>query len=125
MIKPIILGTVYDSKCDNAFKAGHGAVYDGGGIAPTLVTATGGGNKPMIINTKKYRIRKLTEIECMRLMGFHDEEIQKVKNIGMSNSQMYKQAGNGIVTNCVKLIFEHLAKAQYDNSIKCEDECYE
>lgn len=30
MIKPIILGTVYDSKCDNAFKAGHGAVYDGG-----------------------------------------------------------------------------------------------
>lgn len=29
MIKPIILGAVYDSKCDNAFKAEHGAVYDG------------------------------------------------------------------------------------------------
>ena len=56
----------------------------------------------MVIDAKKYRIRKLTEIECMRLMGFHDEEIQKVKNIGMSNSQMYKQAGNGIIAEILQ-----------------------
>jgi hypothetical protein len=41
-IKPNILGTVYDTRCDNAFAAGHGAVYDPQNIAPTLVTATGG-----------------------------------------------------------------------------------
>ena len=40
--KPNILGVVYNSKCQNAFKAGHGAVYDSNNIAPTLVTATGG-----------------------------------------------------------------------------------
>lgn len=40
--KPNILGTIYDTKCDNAFAAGHGAVYNPQNIAPTLVTATGG-----------------------------------------------------------------------------------
>ena len=72
-----------------------------------------------------YRIRKLTEVECMRLMGFKDEDIQKVKDIGMSNTQIYKQSGNGIVTNCVELIFEHLFKAQYQEDYKCTDENFQ
>lgn len=41
--KPNILGVIYNSQYQNAFQAGHGAVYDTNGIAPTLVTATGGG----------------------------------------------------------------------------------
>ena len=35
---------------------------------------------------------------------------------------MYKQAGNGIVTNCVELLFEHLYKAQVDDTYICTDE---
>lgn len=40
--KPNIFGVIYDSQCENAFKSGHGAVYDPQNIAPTLVTTTGG-----------------------------------------------------------------------------------
>ena len=123
--KPNIFGVIYDSQCENVFKAGHGAVYDPQNIAPTLVTATGGGNKPMSIDKKKFRIRKLTPTECMRLMSVPDEDIQKVKDIGMSDSQMYKQAGNSLVSNCVELIFEHLFKAQYQEDFKCYDENFQ
>ena len=33
-----------------------------------------------------------------------------------------QKAGNGIVTNCVELLAEHLYKAQYDNAYICTDE---
>lgn len=44
------------------------------------------------------RIRKLTPLECWRLMGIDDEDFHKAKTI-CSNSQLYKQAGNGIVVD--------------------------
>ena len=53
------------------------------------------------------RIRKLTPRECWRLMGFTDEEFEKVKNIN-SNTQLYKQAGNSIVVNVLVEIFKNL-----------------
>lgn len=61
----------------------------------------------------------------MRLMGFKDEDILKVKDIGMSNTQIYRQSGNGIVTNCVELIFEHLYRSQYNPDYKCFDENFQ
>lgn len=72
----------------------------------------------------KYRIRKLTPREDLRLMGWYDEDIDKIENIGMSDNQMIKQAGNGIVINCVSLLFEHLYKAQYDADYQCSDEVF-
>lgn len=55
-----------------------------------------------------HRIRKLTPKECLRLMGWKDEQIDKIITCGMSNSQMYKQAGNGIVVNVLEAIFTNL-----------------
>ena len=55
-------------------------------------------------------------------MGLTKEDIEKAKTVGVSDSQLYKQAGNGIVTNCVELLAEHLYKAQYDNAYICTDE---
>lgn len=55
--------------------------------------------------TSDYRIRKLTPKECWRLMGFSDDEFQKAQDAGVSNSQLYKQAGNSIVTNVLAEIF--------------------
>ena len=72
-----------------------------------------------------YRIRKLTPTECLRLMSVPDEDIQKVKDIGMSDTQMYKQAGNSLVSNCVELIFEHLYRSQYNPNYKCFDENFQ
>lgn len=68
------------------------------------------------------RIRKLTPKECHRLMGFDDEDWNRCKAIGTSDSQGYHQAGNSIVTNVISLIAEHLYKALYDNSYECLDE---
>lgn len=57
-----------------------------------------------------YCIRKLTPKECWRLMGFTDEQFDKAKELGISDSQLYKQAGNSIVTNCLYYIFKELFK---------------
>ena len=48
---------------------------------------------------EQVRIRKLTPKECFRLMGLTDEEIQKIQDAGISNSQQYKMAGNSIVVD--------------------------
>ena len=66
----------------------------------------------------------MTPKECFRLMGLTGEDCDKCSAAGVSNSQLYKQAGNGIVTNCVELIFEHIYKAQYDPSFETFDEAF-
>jgi DNA (cytosine-5)-methyltransferase 1 len=57
-----------------------------------------------------YRIRKLTPKECWRLMGFEDADFEKAKNSGVSDSQLYKQAGNSIVVNVLEEIFKQMIK---------------
>jgi len=59
--------------------------------------------------TKDMRIRKLTPLECWRLMGFGDEDFYKAQKVN-SNSQLYKQAGNSIVVNVLEAIFTNLLK---------------
>lgn len=57
------------------------------------------------------RIRKLTPLECWRLMGFDDIDFYKIKSIGISDTQAYKQAGNSIVVNVLeKILYELLIK---------------
>lgn len=58
-----------------------------------------------------YRIRKLTPKECFRLMGFSDDDFDKAKSAGVSNSQLYKQAGNSIVVDVLYYIFKELYEA--------------
>lgn len=84
----------------------------------------GFGNQQMncIVHIDDIRIRKLTPRECYVLMGLTFEDCDKAAEIGVTNTHLYKQAGNGIVTNCVELIAEHLYKAQYDNTYVCTDE---
>lgn len=60
---------------------------------------------PKCTLTNSFRIRKLTPLECWRLMGFDDEDFYKAQNAGISNSQLYKQAGNSIVVNVLQAIF--------------------
>lgn len=53
----------------------------------------------------KYRIRKLTPRECFRLQGVDDADIDKLLNAGISNSQLYKCAGNSITVDVLYHIF--------------------
>lgn len=54
------------------------------------------------------RIRRLTPRECLRLQGWADERVDKVLSI-QSDSQLYKQAGNGVTVNVVEAIGRRLA----------------
>ena len=125
-----------------------GRVYSPDGISPTLNTMQGGDRQPKILEDfysnreiRQYeeysptlrsersglkvsdrRIRKLTPTECFRLMGFTDRDINLCMDMDVSDSQLYKQAGNSIITYCIMLLMEHLYKAQYDNTYICTDE---
>lgn len=85
-----------------------GRVVDRDGIGYTL-TATEY-KDPLKIAEPEHaygvRIRKLTPRECWRLMGFLDEEFDRVH--GISNSQLYKQAGNSIVVNVLSALLSQL-----------------
>lgn len=59
-----------------------------------------------VVNTD-LRVRKLTPLECWRLMGFDDEDFYKSEAVN-SNTQLYKQAGNSIVVNVLCEIFNNL-----------------
>ncbi len=62
----------------------------------------------LLLPKKKPIIRKLTPRECFRLMAFTDADFDKVKAIGMSDSQCYKQAGNSIVVSVLEAIFKEM-----------------
>ena len=94
-------------------KTRRGRVQDGGNICPTL---TAGEGELYRMSENIYRIRKLTPRECWRLMGFstrnddgtwNDECFEKAEAVN-SNTQLYKQAGNSIVVDCLEAIFKQL-----------------
>lgn len=86
----------------------RGRIYSYEGCSPALNCVGGGGLEPKILeeNIKNYRIRKLTARECFRLMGVKDEQFDRLS--GISNSQLYKLAGNSIVVNVLEAIFRNL-----------------
>lgn len=66
-------------------------------IAPTQTCSCGNVTSTAAIlvseDFKTYmRIRKLTPLECWRLMGFDDKDFYKAKSVGISDTQLYKQA---------------------------------
>ena len=52
-------------------------------------------------------IRRLTPKECFRLQGWTDDYFEKAEFVN-SDSQLYKQAGNGVTVNVIKAIAENL-----------------
>jgi DNA (cytosine-5-)-methyltransferase len=105
-------------------------IYDTDGVSPTLLTAKNNQETPKVIQRsrgfnkgaevelcptissdsfeqnnlpKSERIRKLTPRECLRLQGFPESF-----KIVVSDTQAYKQAGNAMSVNVVKMIFERI-----------------
>ena len=62
------------------------------------------------------RIRKLTPLECFRLQGFPDDMVQKAKEIGISDAQLYKMAGNAVTVNVIETVAKKLAEVAYDRT---------
>lgn len=90
-------------------------VYSPDGIAPTQLVKSGGGRETKVLDSN-LRIRKLTPLECWRLMGFDDEDFYKAEKVN-SNTQLYKQAGNSIVVDVIEEIYEQLFSV-YWNEVK-------
>lgn len=80
------------------------------GISTTLHAQSN--NSLQKIKEPSLRIRKLTPLECWRLMGFDDNDFYKAQSVGISNTQLYKQAGNSIVVNVLERIFNNLLKGE-------------
>lgn len=75
---------------------------------PTLKTS----NKDIAVvvddPTELISIRRLTPRECWRLMGWSDEDIDKAFKADVSETQLYKMAGNSIIVNCLEAIFKNI-----------------
>ena len=91
---------------------------DKSGYSPTLTTRPEGFKTAILPVTDNIRIRKLTPRETFRLMGFSDENFDAAQKAGVSNSQLYKQAGNSIVVDVLYYIYVELYKVMpylFDN----------
>ncbi|MBQ5658017.1 MAG: DNA cytosine methyltransferase [Peptococcaceae bacterium] len=86
-------------------------------IAPTQTTCcnSASSSAAVMIKQPQLRIRKLTPKECFRLMGFDDADHDVLVENGISNSQIYKMAGNSIVVDVLEAIFTNLNE-QYNLS---------
>lgn len=101
------IGSLVGGRWDKMYEQSR-RVYGTDGCSPTLHTC-GGGNQEIKIamNNDEKRIRKLTPLECWRLMGFDDEDFHKAAAV-CSNTQLYKQAGNSIVVDVLVGILGNL-----------------
>lgn len=87
-------------------KAGDGTITRKRNVSyihPTLQANPGGSQQTYLLDN--VRIRKLTPKECFRLMGFDDADVDLLAENGISNTQLYKMAGNSIVVNVLEFLF--------------------
>lgn len=103
-MNPVRIGNIYGEQFGTGYA---GNVWDQDSVSPTIMTAQGGNRQPLVVDNVKWRIRKLTPTECWRLMGFSDEDCNRASKY-VSDSSLYKQAGNSIVTSCLVAIFYSL-----------------
>ena len=73
------------------------------GATNAINTYLGGGSATV---TEDLRIRYLTPRECLRLMSFSDEQIDRLIEAVPSKNKLYKLAGNSIVVSCLEAIFK-------------------
>jgi site-specific DNA-cytosine methylase len=85
----------------------YGTQYQGE-VCPTLTKCSFEQNNFVL----EERIRRLTPLECWRLQDFPDEAHNKAKASGISDSQLYKQAGNSMSVNVLEMIFRQIEKAK-------------
>lgn len=96
----------------NNTKQGYLEAYDGDGVDLSHVTSktkrgrvqkqrsntltTSDNLGVAVASGDEIKLRKLTPLECWRLQGFTDEQFYKAKSAGVSDTQLYKQAGNAV-----------------------------
>lgn len=107
-----MIGGVGDKNFGKQWRQGN-RIYDGNKIAVALV-ANPVGNAAGYTNlygfcesNENITVRRLTPKECFRLQGWTDDYFDKAKLVN-SDSQLYKQAGNGVTVNVIKAIAQKM-----------------
>jgi len=79
-------------------------------VSPTLTANCdrSTNSSTVLMKQPNFRIRKLTPKECWRLQGFPDWAFERAKAVGVSDSQLYKQAGNSVTVTVVYEIAKRL-----------------
>lgn len=108
-----------DTHKESTFESNR-RVVSSEGVSPTLTlrqdegqctkieTAPRGDVARVEIDGEEVSIRRLTERECWRLMGFSDAEFERARDAGIPKTHLYKQAGNSIVVDVLVAIFRNL-----------------
>lgn len=106
VLEPKLVGGIGEKWGDKQYRQGNS---DSAAMALTSqpLGNTGGNSYMYLVREPQYRIRKLTPLECWRLMGFSDEDFHKAEGVN-SNTQLYKQAGNSIVKDVLMAIFSQM-----------------
>ena len=82
----------------------YSRVYDSEGISATINAQGGGlGAKTGLYNIE-HKVRRLTPKECFRLQGFKDEMVDLGYKLGISDTQLYKMAGNAVSVPVVEWV---------------------
>lgn len=105
----ICVGGVFDMEFPNS-KTRRGRVIEDGMVSPTLDTGCQVGvvqtnldgdiEGVMLDDGNVIHVRKLTPRECFRLQGWTDDYYEKAEFVN-TDSQLYKQAGNGVTVNVI------------------------
>ena len=67
---------------------------------------------------KSSRIRRLTPRECWRLQSFEDDLFDRARAAGISDAQLYKQAGNAVTVNIVYEIGRNLQRKEEEKALE-------
>jgi len=88
-------------------------VYSAYGISPTLL-ARSDSPKIIINNGDKLTIRKITPYEALKIQGFDTKFVNNVIKNGMSDTQLYKQAGNAVSPPVITQIINSMVEMLYE-----------
>lgn len=98
-------------------KSQAGSIVSIEGISMTICSGSHGYSIGYIYDGKldmnnltvgKGLLRRYTPRECFRLQGLSDSEIDKIQELGISDTQQYKLAGNSITVQVLEHIFKNL-----------------
>lgn len=103
---PVVATAVYPLLAPDRIKKrqnGRAIKKDG---EPSFTLTTADKHGVILVNGAEFKVRRLTPLECWRLQGFEDQQFYKAKAAGVSDSQLYKQAGNAVTVPVIKKIAE-------------------
>lgn len=117
VVEPILVGGIGEHDFGKQNRQGD-RVYSSEGVSCALTAQPLGnaGGYSYLYQEPSYRIRKLTERECFRLMGVREEDFERVAQ-NQSTSALYHEAGDSIVTTCLMAIFGELFGIDYQSKI--------